>query len=124
MSDVTDYLLGELDPERVPEFEARLRTDAALRAEVDSLRPVVSRLSALPPEVWDPVAPPPLRLPETERAPASAPVTRRGRRLVLRGYSNVHWFPEGVEGWQDDHDTAVVRPDPAWAQAPEAAAER
>lgn len=43
-----------------------------------------------------------------------------GRRLVLAGYTNVHWFPEGVEGWQDDRGTAVAKPDPAWAAlAPE-----
>jgi PQQ-dependent catabolism-associated CXXCW motif protein len=47
-----------------------------------------------------------------------------GRRLVLRGYTNVHWFPEGVEGWQDDHETAVVKPDPAWAALPPVEPER
>ncbi len=48
-----------------------------------------------------------------------------GKRLVAAGYSRVHWFPLGVEGWQDDHDTAVARPDPAWmAAASERAAQR
>lgn len=37
------------------------------------------------------------------------------KRLVLQGYTGVHWFPEGIEGWQDTHATAVVKPDPAWA---------
>ena len=44
------------------------------------------------------------------------------KRLVLRGYTRVHWFPAGIEGWQDTHDTAPVKPDPAWesTQASEA----
>lgn len=41
-----------------------------------------------------------------------------GRRLVLAGYTSVHWFPQGVEGWQDDHETAVAKPDAAWAVLP------
>ncbi|GJD78571.1 rhodanese-like domain-containing protein [Methylobacterium gregans] len=41
-----------------------------------------------------------------------------GRRLVLAGYTSVHWFPQGVEGWQDDHETAVAKPDAAWAALP------
>ncbi|KQQ12168.1 rhodanese [Methylobacterium sp. Leaf123] len=40
-----------------------------------------------------------------------------GKRLIAAGYSRVHWFPPGVEGWQDDHDTAVAKPDPAWMRA-------
>jgi PQQ-dependent catabolism-associated CXXCW motif protein len=44
------------------------------------------------------------------------------KRLVLRGYTRVHWFPAGIEGWQDSRDTAPVKPDPAWegTQASEA----
>lgn len=37
-----------------------------------------------------------------------------GKRLVLSGYTGVRWFPEGVEGWQDFHETANLRPDPVW----------
>jgi PQQ-dependent catabolism-associated CXXCW motif protein len=37
------------------------------------------------------------------------------KRLVLRGYTQVHWFPEGIEGWQSVHETAEVKPDPVWA---------
>jgi PQQ-dependent catabolism-associated CXXCW motif protein len=37
------------------------------------------------------------------------------KRLVLRGYTRVHWFPAGIEGWQSAHDTADVKPDPVWA---------
>ena len=40
-----------------------------------------------------------------------------GKRLVAAGYSRVYWFPTGVEGWQDDHDTAAVKPDPQWVAA-------
>jgi PQQ-dependent catabolism-associated CXXCW motif protein len=44
------------------------------------------------------------------------------KRLVLKGYTRVNWFPEGIEGWQDTHPTAVVKPDPAWlgTQSPDA----
>lgn len=37
-----------------------------------------------------------------------------GKRLVEAGYANVHWWPLGVEGWQDTHDTTVVKADTAW----------
>lgn len=37
-----------------------------------------------------------------------------GKRLVEAGYARVSWFPLGVEGWQDSHDTAVAEADPAW----------
>ncbi|HEV7440908.1 MAG TPA: rhodanese-like domain-containing protein [Methylobacterium sp.] len=36
------------------------------------------------------------------------------KRLVLKGYTRVHWFPEGIEGWQDKHETTTIRADPAW----------
>ncbi|AWN39642.1 rhodanese-like domain-containing protein [Methylobacterium durans] len=43
-----------------------------------------------------------------------------GKRLVAKGFTRVYWFPEGVEGWQDRHETIVVRQDAAWAgRAPE-----
>lgn len=38
-----------------------------------------------------------------------------GKRLLQAGYRRVYWFPSGVEGWQDAHETAVAKPDPAWA---------
>ncbi len=37
-----------------------------------------------------------------------------GKRLVAAGYTRVHWYPLGVEGWQDDHETTTVKPDPPW----------
>lgn len=82
MNDATDYLLGEMEPDRVAAFEAALAEDAALRAEVDALRPVVTRLEHLPAEGWDAAAPPPLRLPGLPEPEPTAP--RRSRRLVLR----------------------------------------
>jgi PQQ-dependent catabolism-associated CXXCW motif protein len=39
------------------------------------------------------------------------------KRLVLRGYTRVHWFPEGIDGWQSVHETAEVKPDSVWAGA-------
>ena len=39
-----------------------------------------------------------------------------GKRLVEAGYTRIHWFPLGIEGWQDTHETSVVRQDPAWAK--------
>lgn len=36
------------------------------------------------------------------------------KRLVGLGYTDVYWFPAGIEGWQDGHDTAVVRADANW----------
>ena len=44
------------------------------------------------------------------------------KRLVLAGHSKVYWFPDGVEGWQDAHDTSVVTEDAAWASRPGAPA--
>jgi anti-sigma-K factor RskA len=75
-----DYLLGELGPAERAEAERRLREDPAFRREVDRLRPVVVRLEALPAEGWAPLAPPPLRMPGEEEAPAPA----RPRRAWLR----------------------------------------
>ncbi|HWE16040.1 MAG TPA: rhodanese-like domain-containing protein [Hyphomicrobiaceae bacterium] len=38
-----------------------------------------------------------------------------GKRLVMKGYTGVHWFPAGVDGWQDKHQTAEVKPDMGWS---------
>ncbi|HKG38403.1 MAG TPA: anti-sigma factor [Conexibacter sp.] len=63
-SELSAYLLGELGAEERAAFERALAGDAALRAEVERLRPVVARLDALPAEGWeDAPEPPPLRLP-------------------------------------------------------------
>lgn len=45
-----------------------------------------------------------------------------GKRLVAAGYTQVHWFPLGVEGWQDRNETTVIRPDPQWSALPPASA--
>jgi len=41
-----------------------------------------------------------------------------GKRLVGKGYRKVHWFPAGLEGWQDKHETAEVKPDSGWSAEP------
>jgi len=83
-SELSAYLLGELGAEERAAFERALAGDAALRAEVERLRPVVARLDALPAEGWEDVPePPPLRLPNV--ATASQPQTERRRRRWLRG---------------------------------------
>lgn len=40
-----------------------------------------------------------------------------GKRLVEAGYTAVQWFPAGVHGWQEHHETTAVEPDAAWAAA-------
>lgn len=47
-----------------------------------------------------------------------------GKRLVDKGYTAVNWFPLGVEGWQDAHETRNLTEDPQWKAAAGAAAER
>jgi PQQ-dependent catabolism-associated CXXCW motif protein len=37
-----------------------------------------------------------------------------GKRLVEKGYTAVHWFPLGVEGWQEMHETRNLTEDAAW----------
>jgi PQQ-dependent catabolism-associated CXXCW motif protein len=39
------------------------------------------------------------------------------KRLVALGYTRVIWYREGVEGWQAEHDTREVKPDPTWIAA-------
>ncbi len=39
------------------------------------------------------------------------------KRLIGDGYTKVYWYPEGVEGWQAEHDTRVVKPDTAWVNS-------
>ncbi len=36
------------------------------------------------------------------------------KRLVSLGYTKVYWYPEGMEGWQNERDTSVIKPDSAW----------
>lgn len=46
------------------------------------------------------------------------------KRLVLQGYTRVHWFPEGIEGWQERHPTTVIPEDSAWTARAESEAQR
>jgi PQQ-dependent catabolism-associated CXXCW motif protein len=43
------------------------------------------------------------------------------KRLVLKGYTQVHWFPGGIEGWEDAHAAAAIKPDSAWEGTPASA---
>ena len=79
MSRAEDYLLDELDPAEAAAFEHAMAGDPSLRDEVERLRPIVTRLAAVPAEAWEGVEPPPLRLPDL---PAVTPAPRR--RLILR----------------------------------------
>ena len=39
------------------------------------------------------------------------------KRLIQDGYTNVFWYPEGTEGWeQADHGTRTVKPDAGWIE--------
>ncbi|HKG04746.1 MAG TPA: anti-sigma factor [Conexibacter sp.] len=92
-SELSAYLLGELGAEERAAFERALAGDAALRAEVERLRPIVARLDALPAEGWEGVPePPPLRLP-------SGTLTGDGRRAA-----------EGAAGGPDAAPVAPSRP--------------
>ena len=64
MSEPVAYLLGELSSAQNEAFERAMAADAALREEVERLRPVVTRLEQLPAEAWEDAEPPPLSLPE------------------------------------------------------------
>jgi PQQ-dependent catabolism-associated CXXCW motif protein len=37
------------------------------------------------------------------------------KRLVAKGYISVRWFPDGIDGWQDTHAIAEVKPDAGWS---------
>lgn len=36
------------------------------------------------------------------------------KRLISYGYRDVYWYRDGMEGWQAEHETAVIKPDPEW----------
>jgi PQQ-dependent catabolism-associated CXXCW motif protein len=73
---------GALDPARDAWYRERL---AAL-TQADTARPLVIFCH---PECW-----------------AS---WNAARRAVLYGYTSVHWYPDGIEGWQDaDRPTAII----------------
>ena len=39
------------------------------------------------------------------------------KRSIGLGYTHVSWYPEGMEGWQNDHETRIVKADAAWTAA-------
>jgi PQQ-dependent catabolism-associated CXXCW motif protein len=39
-----------------------------------------------------------------------------GKRLLRAGYTNVAWFPDGVDAWQEHHPTAPVEAMPGWGE--------
>ncbi|MGE5408017.1 MAG: anti-sigma factor domain-containing protein [Syntrophothermus sp.] len=72
-----EFVLGEIEGTRRIDVERRLRTDSALRAEVESLRLMTERLAELPPAAWPPAPPAPAakarrRLPRLSLRPALA----------------------------------------------------
>jgi anti-sigma-K factor RskA len=87
---LSGYLLGELEQRERAAFEAELEADPALRAEIERLTPVVSRLEALEPSAWEQPPPlPALAVPPAEKtaepraaAPPRTPWWRRS--LALR----------------------------------------
>ncbi|HEX2147266.1 MAG TPA: rhodanese-like domain-containing protein [Pseudorhizobium sp.] len=36
-----------------------------------------------------------------------------GKRLVMAGYTNIHWFPGGIDEWQEVHEVVEIKPDAA-----------
>lgn len=86
--DVSDYLLGELSPEELLEAERLMRDDPDFRAEAERLRPVVGQLRRLPPEAWENVEPPPLRMPAEATAGGRASAGS-GRLAFLRAPFNL-----------------------------------
>ncbi len=36
------------------------------------------------------------------------------RRVIAYGYSKVYWYRDGMEGWQQEHETVVIKPDADW----------
>jgi anti-sigma-K factor RskA len=76
---LSDYLLGELDPEARRRMERRIAEDPELRARAESLSPLVSSLQALPPVAWEAIG---ADRGEPKSTPAPAP--HRFRRLTPR----------------------------------------
>jgi hypothetical protein len=70
---ITGYFLDELDPAQRDALESRLAADPALRTQAERMRPVVARVAALPPELWD-------GLPGPDRVGRTAEAPRRPQR--------------------------------------------
>ncbi len=68
-----EFVLGEIEGTRRVDLERRLRTEPALRAEVEALRAMGEQLSELPASAWPAPAPRPARrLPRLSLRPALA----------------------------------------------------
>lgn len=79
---------GDLDTER----EAALKARVIALAGGDLERPVVAFCH---PDCWG--------------------SWNMAKRLVGWGFKRAHWFPQGIEGWQQaDQPTAIVKPDAEW----------
>lgn len=61
--EISDYLLGEMEPAEQRLAERLMAEDEDLRLRVEALASVCSRLEALPTEAWEPPEPPPLEEP-------------------------------------------------------------
>ena len=67
--DISDYLLGEMEPAEQRRAEKLMAEDEGLRLDVEALASVCSRLEGLPAEAWKPPEPPPLEDPTEESEP-------------------------------------------------------
>ena len=86
--DISDYLLGEMEPSEQRRAEKLMAEDEALRLRVEALASVCSRLEAAPDEAWEPPEPPALEEAALEEsAPAEEesqkPQRPRRRRSLL-----------------------------------------
>ena len=78
---------GSADPSFAAAFTAKL---AALTGE-DKAKPIVTFCH---PDCWG--------------------SWNAAKRLAELGYAHVFWYPEGMEGWQAEHDTVVIKADAGW----------
>lgn len=85
------WLPGAGSPDKDPSFDTALARRVAELANNDKAKPIVVFCH---PDCW---------------ASYNA-----ARRVISYGYRNVYWYPGGMEGWQSEHETAVIKPDAAW----------
>jgi len=82
--DISDYLLGEMDPAEQRLAESLMAEDEDLRLRVEALASVCSRLEDLPAEAWAPPEPPPLEEPAEEDAQKPAVADASTKRQQAR----------------------------------------
>jgi len=85
------WLPGAGSPDKDASFDTALARRVAELADNDKAKPIVVFCH---PDCW---------------ASYNA-----ARRVISYGYRNVYWYPGGMEGWQSEHETAVIKPDAAW----------